>query len=147
MGRRSSARAKTGSRKLDCWYLGFEIFFARYIFNDESGRLIDPPPKEIWELHGLVDTGKLAWGRAIYLRYPLPNGEFFAALIFSTTRVAPTKKYLSVPRKELNSIVLGEKHLLEIASELAVNVSKRTIHSDSLICLYWLQKSSKDLVV
>ena len=81
------------------------------------------------------------------MRYPLPNGEYAAALIFSRTRVAPTKQNLSVPRKELNSIVLGVKHLLEIASELAIDVSKLTIHSDSLICLYWLKKSSKDLGV
>ena len=86
--------------------------FARYIFRDDNGRSIDPPAKELWELHGFVDAGKLAWGCAIYLRYPLPNGGFGAALIFSTTRVAPTKQNLSVPRKELNSIVLGVKHLL-----------------------------------
>ena len=39
------------------------------------------------------------------------------------------------------------EHLLEIACELKIDVSKLPIHSDSLICLHWLKKSSKDLGV
>ena len=121
--------------------------FPRYIFCDEDGEYLNPPPKTTWELHGFVDAGKYSWGVAIYLRYPLPNGKFRCVLIFSTSRVAPTKQELSVPRKELNSIVLGAKNLIEMSETLCIPISNTTIHTDSLICLYWLKKSSKSLGV
>ena len=47
---------------------------------------------------------------------------------------------LSVPRRELCSLVLGNKIGQELAEELSISRDKVYLHSDSLIAMYWLQK-------
>ena len=75
----------------------------RYIFKNVDGA----PPKEEWYLHGFADGGEFAYRIVIYLRFwNEKNIKYEAHLIFASSRVAPTSRLLSTPRKELCALVL-----------------------------------------
>ena len=68
----------------------------RYIF---KGLKIIPSRKEV-TLHGFADAGETAWGICIYIRFFNHITKLYqSCLIYSTTRVAPTKGKLSIPKK------------------------------------------------
>ena len=97
-------------------------------------------------MHGFADAGEQAWGIAIYLRFFNPKLQRYEShLIYSATRVAPTKNKLSIPRKELNAVLLCCEKLRYIA--LALNITENNIyaHSDSLVSLHWIQKDVNSL--
>ena len=63
------------------------------------------------------------------------------------SKVAPTKNKLSIPKKELNAIVLGC-----IKSEYLMNILKIPreniiLHIDSMVCLHWIQHNYEKLKV
>ena len=57
-------------------------------------------------LHVFCDAGEAAFGLAVYLRYNL-GVDWTAKLMYISSKVAPAKNKLSIPKKELNAIVLG----------------------------------------
>ena len=57
------------------------------------------------ELHVFGDAAEKAYGACVYLRLPLPNGNFKVCLIMSKGKVAPIKS-MSLPCLELMSAVL-----------------------------------------
>ena len=90
----------------------------RYLFKT----LNNVPSRNKLSLHGFSDAGEKAWGVAIYIRYFNEDTKLHEShLIYSATRVAPTKVKLSIPRKELNGIVLLCEKLLYIAKSLDMN--------------------------
>ena len=116
----------------------------RYIFKN----LNYVPTTNALELHAYSDAGDLCWGAAIYIRFYNPKtGNFEVHLIYSCSRVAPTKSKLSIPRKELNAIVLGCEKLLYISKFLKIDVSHTYAHSDSLVSLHWIKKDMNKLSV
>ena len=54
-------------------------------------------------------------------------------LIYSATRVAPTKTKLSIPKKELNGTLLVGEKLIYIAEALGIKIENTFGHTDSLV--------------
>ena len=76
---------------------------SRYIYKSVKRKV--PTIEEVF-LHTYTDPGEEAWGIAIYLRFLNEEiNRYESHLIYSSTRVAPTKSKLSVPKKELNGVV------------------------------------------
>ena len=97
-------------------------------------------------LHGFADAGETAWGIAIYIRFfNIITKLYQSCLIYSTTRVAPTKGKLSIPRKELNAVVLVRAKLLYIANSLEIPLDNLFAHTDSLVSMHWINKDKNNL--
>ena len=80
------------------------------------------------------DAAEAAYGIAAYARYNTKT-SFSSHLIYSASKVAPTKNKLSIPKKELNAIVLGcikGEYLMNI---LKIPRENNTLHTDSMVCL------------
>ena len=106
------------------------------------------------ELHGFVDAGGKAWGVVVYLRYPTKNNTskqsaknktenadpYESKLILAASQVTASKNPLSVPRRELSALVLGVEKLLALAKELGMTKKQCTLHTDSVVCMYWVEK-------
>ena len=61
--------------------------------------------------------------------------------------MAPSKNKLSIPKKELNGILLGcikGGYLVEILKIPKENV---ILHTDSLVCFHWIQSNCEKLKV
>ena len=114
----------------------------RYIFKE----LKTIPSRSELTLHGFCDAGETAWGIAIYIRFYNPTTKSYqSCLIYSATRVAPTKGKLSIPRKELNAIVLVCEKLLYIAESLGIPINNISAHTDSLVSIHWISKNKNNL--
>ena len=110
----------------------------RYIFSSNN------PPKRLF-LHCFGDGGSNAWGIVIYIRwFNETTGKYTAQIVYSASRVGPTKRPLSVPRKELNSVVLACEKAKYIAKAMNINHENIFIHTDSLIVLHWVTNFSKN---
>ena len=76
----------------------------RYIYKT---RPTIPSPKTL-SLHVFNDASDRAWGTCIYLRFPTcPKPGYESHLVYASSRVGPTKNALSIPKMELNGVVLG----------------------------------------
>jgi len=114
----------------------------RYIFKG----LKQVPDRKSLSLNGFSDAGENAWGIAIYLRFFNTILNIYQShLIYSATRVAPTKSKLSIPRKELNGVVLVCEKLLYIAEALGISTNQVFAHTDSLVSLHWINKNKNNL--
>ena len=114
----------------------------RYIFKG----LKNIPDRKDVTLHGFSDAGESAWGISIYLRFFNTITKFYqTCLIYSATRVAPTKGKLSIPRKELNAVVLVCEKLLYIAESLGIPIINIYAHNDSLVSMHWISKNKNNL--
>ena len=114
----------------------------RYIFKG----LKSIPDLSKLTLHGFCDAGENAWGVAIYIRFFNETTKHFQShLIYSATRVAPTKIKLSIPRKELNGVVLVCEKLLYIANALGLTSEQIFAHTDSLVSMCWINKNKNNL--
>ena len=89
------------------------------------------PKREDLTLHVFTDAGEQAWGIAVYIRYfNSETNRYESHLIYSATRVAPTKNKLSIPKKELNGIVLATEKAHYIAKALDIREDQIYIHTD-----------------
>ena len=114
----------------------------RYIFKE----LKTIPSRSELTLHGFCDAGETAWGIAIYIRFYNPTIKSYqSCLIYSATRVAPTKGKLSIPRKELNAIVLVCEKLLYITESLGIPINNIYAHTDSLVSIHWISENKNNL--
>ena len=118
----------------------FEV--KRYLFTT----IKNVPNRDKLYLHGFADAGEQAWGIAIYIRYLNEvRGLYESNLIYSATRVAPTKTKLSIPKKELNGILLVCEKLIYIAEALGIKIENTFAHTDSLVSLHWVNKDKNTL--
>ena len=67
--------------------------------------------------------------------------------IFATSRIVSPNSKMSVPRRELNGLVLAAIKAKEMKEELGVKEENVFIHTDSLICMYWIIKPIDKLAV
>ncbi|XP_070169704.1 uncharacterized protein [Polyergus mexicanus] len=90
------------------------------------------------ELHGFADASNRAYAAVVYLRILRSLSEFSVVLITAKTKVAPIKT-ISVPRLELNAIVLLTR-LLEFARK-SLNLQHIPMYgwTDSSVALAWLR--------
>lgn len=104
------------------------------------------PSRNEATLHGFSDAVETAWGISIYLRFYNAIAKFYqTCLIYSASRVAPTKGELSIPRKELNAVDLVCEKLLYRAKFLEVSIHNIYAHNDSLGSIYWITKNKTNL--
>ena len=105
-----------------------KLTYQRYIFNGKSPHRLS---EELF-LHIFCDAAEAAYGIAAYARYKTKT-SFTSHLIYSASKVAPTKNKLSIPKKELNAIVLGcikGEYLMNILKIPRENI---ILHTDSMV--------------
>ena len=90
------------------------------------------------EIHGFSDASQKAYGACVYLRCKNSDGSVTINLLCSKSRVAPLK-VISVPRLELNAILLLVKLVQNVIGSLKISVGKIILWSDSTIALCWLK--------
>ena len=117
--------------------IGF-ISVPRFVF---SGRIEEVKNVEI---HGFCDASKRAYGAAVYLRIPSPEG-YCSRLVSSKTKVCPVKE-VTIPKLELLGCLLLAQLLHNIVEVLKhmVNINKLFYWTDSSICLAWIKDQSKE---
>ncbi len=116
---------------------------SRYIYKSVKNKI--PKIEEVF-LHSYTDAGEQAWGIAVYLRFlDEETNKYESHLIYSSTRVAPTKSKLSVPKKELNGVVHGCLKVVDIANALGIDKNRIFVHTDSLVTLHWISKDKNSL--
>ena len=128
--------------KLDQWIqripLVAQMLIPRHIF----ANILLPPGKAIFEVTELItfaDGGGSGYGACIYVRFPTPQG-YDSNLIQAKSKTATSKanRKLSIPRQELNAIILSMTMVLKAAKTLHVDKDAIMINSDSTVCLSWL---------
>ena len=95
------------------------------------------------ELHCFTDASEKAIGAVVYLKVFYVNGKIDSNLIVAKGKVASVKE-ITLPRKELNAVVLGAKLVSHAAKELNINDRDIYCHTDSLTAWQWLQKTPTD---
>ncbi len=105
-----------------------------------SLKLVSDKTKTI-EIHTFVDASVDAFAAVSYLRIENEDG-IDCALMGSKARVAPLK-YLSIPRKELQSAVLGARLMLSISEAQRFTIDRRVFWSDSETALSWLKSDHR----
>ena len=88
----------------------------------------------------------MAYGIVALLRWK-HNDSYATRRIFATSRIVSPSNEMSVPRKELNGLVLAAKKAVEFREEFHIEPTNVFLHSDSMICLYWLNKPLEKLAV
>ncbi|XP_055585244.1 uncharacterized protein LOC129738083 [Uranotaenia lowii] len=93
-------------------------------------------PETNVQLHILVDASESGMAAVVYLRFER-EGDIDVSLVCSKTRVAPLK-FLSIPRSELQSSVIGARLAKTVIENLSVKVTNRFFWTDSRNVLSWL---------
>ena len=95
------------------------------------------------QLHLFCDASERGYGAVAYVRDDC-DGESPTMLLCSKNRVCPLpKKALSIPKKELTSILLGTKLARRIISALAFVKFTVFIWTDSMVALHWVHGNPK----
>ena len=66
--------------------------------------------------------------------------------IYPVSKVVSPNSKLSVPRREVCSLVMGTKVGKELSAELEIDAKRVFLHSDSLIAMFWLEKAPGQLI-
>ena len=90
----------------------------RYLFHE----LTEPPTPENLFLHVFSDAAVKAYGILAYVRYYCAKQkQSLSKVIYSCTRIAPTKAKLSIPKKELNGLLLACQKAEYLRNILKIN--------------------------
>ena len=89
------------------------------------------------ELHVFSDASSIAYGAAIYIRYPV-SGGFEAHLVRSKSRVTPIKK-VSIPKLELSAAIVGYKLQKELSEIDIFKGLEVYFWTDSMAVLHWIK--------
>jgi hypothetical protein len=97
--------------------------------------------KTIFDLHVCCDASALAFGAVCYIR--MESGtEIDVKFVFAKSRVAPIKG-LSIPRLELQAVVLASRIASMARKELRLPIRSVRFWSDSEIVLKWLASENR----
>ncbi|XP_024869854.1 uncharacterized protein LOC112453358 [Temnothorax curvispinosus] len=91
------------------------------------------------ELHGFADASSRAYAAVVYLRVPHSNSNIQISLLAAKTKVAPLKT-VSVPRLELNAVVLLIRLLEWVRTSLKFEGVLLFGWTDSNIVLAWIRQ-------
>ena len=112
----------------------------RYLY---KAKQVIPEKKDLY-LHIFTDAGQKAWGICIYVRF-LNDKKYESHLIYGNSRVGPTRTSLSIPKMELNGVVLGCLKAEYIMEAMKIPKENVYIHTDSMVTLQWIQKELDQL--
>ena len=94
-------------------------------------------------LHGACDASEDAMGMAIWLRWAHPEDTCaHLSFVCARARVTPLKQ-LSIPRKELQALLLLSRLMLTVKNALRFQISYSRIWTDSMTAINWLRGQSK----
>ena len=103
----------------------------RYIFEKIKDEFNQPPPKDEIDIHVFCDVGGEAYGAVAFIRWP--DGSFFKMRrLFASSKVVSPSSNLSIPRRELCSLVLGNKIGQELAEELTKELKTKKLKKETL---------------
>ena len=83
------------------------------------------------------DASRRAFGACAYTKWNLNNGEFGVRFVAAKTRVAPLKE-LSIPRLELQAVVIGSRLGSTILEESRLTFERVRYLTDSCVALAWI---------
>ena len=116
----------------------------RFLFKD----LEETPKSSSLYIDAFADGGEGAFGCSIYIRYHSSDHDrYHSKLIFSSSRVAPSKEKLSIPKKELNGLLLTHEKAMYVSNILGIPPENIRIHSDSLVAIQWIKSPPEKLKV
>ena len=82
------------------------------------------------ELIGMFDGSESAYSSVIYIRYKLIGGQWESRIYAAKARVTPSKG-MTVPRSELNSLLITTRLILNICTAMYVKPTRITLMGDS----------------
>ena len=95
-----------------------------------------------YKLVHFCDASGMAYATVIIYLYQSSNNTCIADLIFSKTRLVPSK--ITIPSLELLAVLIGVRALKFVGKELHLPTSDNALFTDSTCMLHWL-KTSKPL--
>ncbi|XP_057380307.1 uncharacterized protein LOC130702709 [Daphnia carinata] len=106
-------------------------------------RCISPTGKDAStiELHVFGDASEMGFGAVCYARFVHPNGTADISILLSKSRLAPLK-FMTIPRLELNAVVLAARLAVQAKEEHDIIFRKTIYWSDSSTVLSWIKSRS-----
>ncbi len=98
-----------------------------------------------FDLLCFTDASAQAYSANVYLRVSTP-AECKVNLIFSKTRLAPSKAEITIPRLELLGVLIGIRMLNFIQTQLNLPIGSRILWTDSQCVLHWIKSSQRRAV-
>ena len=92
-------------------------------------------------LHTFIDTSRLAYAAVSYARYGHVSGQISVALVTAKARVSPFKS-VSILHLELMAAVLRLRLAETVSEKLEIPLRGRTLWTDSMDVIYWIQGHS-----
>lgn len=93
------------------------------------------------QLHVLVNASKDAYGAVAYFRVLTDEGPI-CSLVMARSKMAPLK-LLSIPSLELQAAVIGSRQLHSVIEAHSLEVTQRSIWSDSKTVISWMQSKQR----
>jgi len=111
-------------------------------------RCVKPNPfnDAAMELHIFSDSSERAYGSCCYLRLVNKDGSIHTSLLLAKSRVTP-RKFISIPRLELQAAVLSVQLDNVLRRELDVPLTESYFWTDSEIVLKYIANDSRRLQV
>lgn len=94
-----------------------------------------------FELHGFCDASGKAYGGCVYLRTIYVDQSATSHLVAAKSKVSPLSKPLTIPKLELNGMVLLAKLFSRISLTFknTIPISRHILWSDSQVALSWIK--------
>ena len=108
----------------------------RCIKPDNFGKVVNV------SLHHFSDASELGYGQCSYIRLVDKTGGVHCSLLLGKSRVVP-KKFVSVPRLELNAAVLSVKMACLLKKELKLEKIKEWFWTDSRVVIGYIKNDSR----
>ena len=93
-------------------------------------------------LHHFSDASELGYGQCSYIRMVNQTGRVHCSLLLGKSWVV-TKKFMSMPRRELNAAVLSVKMACLLKKELKLEEIKEWFWTDSRVLIGYIKNNSR----
>ena len=93
-------------------------------------------------LHHFSDASELGYGQCSYIRLVDKTGGVHCSLLLGKSRVVP-KKFVSVPRLQLNAAVLSVKMACLLKKEFKLEKIKESFWADSRVVIGYIKNESR----
>ena len=103
------------------------------------GDVLEPPILCVF-----ADAPQDAFGTCAYLRSKNASREIRVKFVAAKSCIAPLKE-LTIPRLELQAVVLASRLCKSIENEICLEVQESNVFTDSAIMLAWIRNNSKHL--